>query len=437
MAQQDPDPVAVEEGTEREPAERRVEDAASSFPVVSNGNGTGTMPIEERVEGREGGNGDTQYGGGGSPREFLGLWVSFGSSFVVAVVAIAVHVFTGSAAILLDGMFNAAYALSGLFAIRVTSQAKRPDDLHFPFGRHWLEPLCNLIKSCLVIGVSIFALVDSLVVIGTGGRDVASAIAALAYAAFATSVGTGTALLLLFESRKLKSSILSTDLTNWTINAMISGVVLLVFGVQFILLERGFEEEARYIDPALVTGLVVLTSYFPVMAVRSSVFGLVNQAVESSESKKIRIALTESLRETLPAGALRSCVVRTVRPGNGFLIYGAAVLNQDAQISIPLLDAARRAAATRVKEELKDDGTGTGALVAWVDIEFTGDLDLVGAVCTCSSPVGSNSRLVQSEQRTSGGSRQDCNFVCCAGSKTKKSMCLVHPEGLDTDGETA
>ena len=88
------------------------------------------------------------------------------------MVGVAAALATGSGAILLDGLFNLCFAIAGGLTLRVASLLARPDDAEYPFGYLFFEPLINTAKGLLILGVSVFALVDAAVALATGGRAV-------------------------------------------------------------------------------------------------------------------------------------------------------------------------------------------------------------------------------------------------------------------------
>ena len=118
--------------------------------------------------------------------ERAALLLSAAAALVLGAVGVAAAVATGSGAILLDGLFNLCFFATALFTLRVAALLARPDDERYPFGYLFFEPLINTVKGLLILGVSLFALVDAAIALATGGRAVAFG-PAIAYAAFATA----------------------------------------------------------------------------------------------------------------------------------------------------------------------------------------------------------------------------------------------------------
>ena len=90
--------------------------------------------------------------------ETKALVVSTVAALVLGVIALAVALATGSGAILLDGAFNLCFFATALVTLRVAKLLERPDDRHYPFGYVQFEPLINMLKGLLILGVNLIAL---------------------------------------------------------------------------------------------------------------------------------------------------------------------------------------------------------------------------------------------------------------------------------------
>ncbi len=65
---------------------------------------------------------------------------------VIGCVGLYFFAVASSQAILLDGLFNLTYFITGLFTLKVARMVKQGDDAEFPFGYAAFEPLVNGIK---------------------------------------------------------------------------------------------------------------------------------------------------------------------------------------------------------------------------------------------------------------------------------------------------
>ena len=83
------------------------------------------------------------------------LLVSTIAALALGLLALAVALGTGSAAVLLDGVFNLCFFVTALATLRVAKLLQRPDDARYPFGYVQFEPLINMAKGLLILGVGL------------------------------------------------------------------------------------------------------------------------------------------------------------------------------------------------------------------------------------------------------------------------------------------
>ena len=89
--------------------------------------------------------------------------------------------------------------MTALVTLRVARLLERPDDQQYPFGYLHFEPLINMVKGLLILGVGLIALIDAAFSLYRGGTEVSAGLA-LAYAVFA-SVFCGGVFLALRRAR--------------------------------------------------------------------------------------------------------------------------------------------------------------------------------------------------------------------------------------------
>jgi predicted Co/Zn/Cd cation transporter (cation efflux family) len=205
------------------------------------------------------------------------LILSTVAALVIGIVAMVAAVLSGSQAILLDGLYNLAFFVTALFTLRVARLLARPDDAKYPFGYLYFEPLINTVKGLLILGVSGYALVNSLISLFSGGQELTLG-PALIYAAAATTACAATWLALRRANRSLRSPLIGADIGNWAVNTLISAGVFAAFVLAFLLKRAGLDTAALYVDPVLV-GIVVLISLgVPIRMAGQGLLALLNRA---------------------------------------------------------------------------------------------------------------------------------------------------------------
>jgi predicted Co/Zn/Cd cation transporter (cation efflux family) len=265
------------------------------------------------------------------------LILSTVAALAIGIVAMAAAVLSGSQAILLDGLYNLAFFVTALFTLRVARLLARPDDATYPFGYLYFEPLINTVKGLLILGVSGYALVNSVIALFSGGQDLTLG-PALVYAAAATATCAATWLVLRRANRRLGSPLIGADIGNWAVNTVISAGVFAAFVLAFLLKRAGLDTAALYVDPVLV-GLVVLISLgVPIRMAGEGLLALLNRAPPA----RITAAIEAVVRDRLSDLPHRAIYVRTVKPGRTAYVTIHVLLPENAALDLAAADALRR-----------------------------------------------------------------------------------------------
>lgn len=267
---------------------------------------------------------------------FMALLI--GSIGIIATLA------SNSQAILLDGLFNLIYFSVALVTIKVSTLASRPDNDAYPFGYSYFESLVNLCKGLLILGVSIFALVDAIAALLTGGREISAGLAVL-YALFATAACSLTAWVMHRSQRHVQSPLVSADKLNWVVNSMISAAVLAAFCLVILFEQIGLHTLVPYVDSVLVIAVVVLCLSVPVRMASQALQELLNKTPEDAVALPVRQAVARGLEE-IETVEVR---VRMVRPGRLLYVIVHVVLPDMPEVSIAKQDSLR----ARVDDEVR------------------------------------------------------------------------------------
>jgi cation diffusion facilitator family transporter len=238
------------------------------------------------------------------------LWLSGLGALGLGILAVGGAMLTGSVAILLDAAFNLTFFVIALVTLRIARLVQQPDDEDFPFGYQQHEPLINLIKALLVIAVSAYAMVDSLLVLVRGGAEVAAG-PALVYSMIALAVSAGVWWRLKRAAPGLRSPLVNNDLANWMVNTAIAGGMVVAFAVALALVRTGREPAAGYIDAAFVVAVVLLTITVPLREARDALGGLLNEAPDEATVAAVRADVAAALGGL----ELERFYLRVLRPG--------------------------------------------------------------------------------------------------------------------------
>lgn len=266
-------------------------------------------------------------------------------ALLIGCAGITATLASNSQAILLDGLFNLIYFSVALVTIKVSKLASRPDSESYPFGYSYFESLVNLCKGLLILGVSIFALVDALVALLSGGREIAAGLAVI-YALFATLACSLTAWVMHRSQRYTASPLIAADKLNWIVNSVISAAVLAAFCLVVLLEQLNLNTLVPYIDSVLVIAVVVLCLGVPVRMASQALKELLNKTPEEAIAAPVRDAISQALAET----HTQEVRVRMVRPGRLLYVMVHVVLpDEGATTSLTAQDDLR----ARIDEQVR------------------------------------------------------------------------------------
>ena len=275
------------------------------------------------------------------------LTLSAVMSLVLGSVGLGLAVLTGSQVILLDGLFNLIYFAIALLTVRVAYLVSQPDTEKYPFGFAYFESLVNAGKGLLILGVSLLALGDSVLVLFAGGREIVASLA-IFYAAFATFTSTTTFLILRRVRQGNSSPLVDADYENWFINTIISASVLLAFCLIPLARWLGYDGIVPYVDPILVAFVVVVFCLgVPFRMASRAIKELLNRAPPRHIRGPVREAVDEALAH-LPS---HHHLVRMVRPGRTLYLSVYVVMPEDYPLEgIAELDRIRGDLDARVRQ---------------------------------------------------------------------------------------
>ncbi|MDP3536560.1 MAG: cation diffusion facilitator family transporter [Halomonas sp.] len=289
-------------------------------------------------------------------------------ALLIGSAGIAGTLLSNSQAILLDGLFNLIYFTVALVTIKVSKLANLPDSEAYPFGYSYFESLVNLCKGLLILGVSIFALVDAVAALLTGGRAISPGVAVV-YALFATAACSLTAWVMHRSQRHVRSPLVSADKLNWIVNSVISAAVLAAFCLVMLFERIGWQVILPYVDSVLVIAVVVLCLGVPVRMASQALRELLNKAPEEAIAVPIRQAVARALAD-IDTHEVR---VRMVRPGRLLYVIVHVVLSKDlSEASLANQDRLRQ----RIDEEVRREHSPVVC-----DVVFTADTRWAAPSC--------------------------------------------------------
>ncbi|POR05490.1 cation diffusion facilitator family transporter [Alkalispirochaeta sphaeroplastigenens] len=228
--------------------------------------------------------------------ERLALRISLVGTMVMAGSDLVVGSLVNSNAILLDGVFSLlSMGMTGL-SLYTAFLISKPDDECFQFGYAHLEPLINVVNGVFILSACLFAFVQGLRTLLTGGREIALEFA-LVYTIFTTLFCFGIFFIERHIARVANSEIVRVDTQEWLVDGILSGTILVGFSVALILSLRGYAHLGPYVDPVLVTGMSLAASILPFKVLRRNFAEVLLVAPEDTYQDAVEALVKELCRK--------------------------------------------------------------------------------------------------------------------------------------------
>ncbi|WP_263264787.1 cation transporter [Pseudomonas sp. RIT-PI-S] len=206
------------------------------------------------------------------------LRVSIAVTVLVASFGIAFGLLSGSFSIVFDGVYSLADAsMSGLALVvatlirRHTSEGFASQRLaaRFNMGFWHLEPMVLGLNGTLLCGVTLYALINAVGSLLSGGRTLEFGFA-IVYAALTTVACFSLAALEFRANKRIASDFVALDARSWVMSGSISLALLLAFIVGSLAQGSAYAWIGPYVDPAVLAGICLVILPLPLRTIRQA-----------------------------------------------------------------------------------------------------------------------------------------------------------------------
>ena len=298
------------------------------------------------------------------------LKISIGVTILIACSGILFGIVTGSFSIAFDGVYSLADASMSTLALVVARLIANDTDpnrgkgklrARFSLGFWHLEPIVLGLNGILLMSVAVYALINAIISILSGGHALEFDYAIL-YAAITLVACLTMAIVVRKKNATIRSEFLTLDATAWIMSAGITAALLIAFIAGFFVEGTSLAWIAPYIDPAVLALVSVVIIPMPI--------GTVRQALSD-----ILLMTPEPLR-----ARIEDVAVDVVRE-QAFLSHRAYVARIGRLMQVELYFIVPAGMPARTIEEwdqLRDDigaRIGSEGPNRWLTIAFTADTE--------------------------------------------------------------
>jgi predicted Co/Zn/Cd cation transporter (cation efflux family) len=286
------------------------------------------------------------------------LKFSIALTVILGVVGVASGLATSSQAIIFDGMYSFVDVVPTIASLIVVKLIAHGSSHRFQYGYWHLEPLVALLRDSILAVACIYAAVDALNGLVSGGSDVAYGMAAV-WAGALSIIGIAMTLFLARRARALQSPMLKIDSRSWLVSASLSLALLLGFGVALGLQSTRFEKWVPYLDAIALLVMALAMLPVPLIGLWRSLSDVLQVAPNELDS------MVHSVMDSVVSErAFVDYSSYVAKVGRARFVEIHVLVAPDSRIDTAAADAIRRDIANRLNAAWPN---------FWLTVDFTAD----------------------------------------------------------------
>lgn len=263
--------------------------------------------------------------------------------------------------VILNGIFSLVSLVGSVLYLTAAKLVSRPADRRFQYGYAHVEPLVNGVNALLVLVICIYALVNGIEGLRSGG-DAVDAGSVVWFGALTAVVSLSIGGYEMRIARLTGSQLVRNDGREWLLDAAFSLVTLVGFAALFVLPEPQRDLWARYADSVLVMVLALLFLPVPIGVLRRNVGELLHMG---SEDDAITGRVEATMRAIRSEHDIRTHSTHVAKVGRSHLVEVNIVVG-------PRFELQTVAAQDGLRERIWA-AVGRPIHEAWLTINITAD----------------------------------------------------------------
>ncbi|GAB3062751.1 cation diffusion facilitator family transporter [Salinicoccus sesuvii] len=271
------------------------------------------------------------------------IMISIIGGLTFAVLGIVWGILADSQMIQFDGYYSFISVLLSILSMLALRFIEKEDEERFPFGKESFIPLTITIKYVGILVLILISLVQAASALFSGGNEM-SMTTGIAYALIST-LGCFIAYFY-FRSKGARDEIVSAEMNQWRMDALLSGGVLLGFVIGWILSFTPLDRFVSYIDPLMVIIVAVYFIKVPLLEMYTALRELLEMAPRHQISDVVETEVALLSREH----DFEDYALRMQKMGPKLYIEVDFVVPLDTDIRISVQDDIRRQLRTRLTD---------------------------------------------------------------------------------------
>lgn len=286
------------------------------------------------------------------------LKFSIALTVFLGVLGVASGIITGSQAIIFDGMYSFVDVVPTVVSLLVVKLIARGTSQRFQFGYWHLEPLVGVLRDSILVVACIYAAIDAVNTLASGGHDVEYGLAAL-WAGILCGFGLAMTLFLSRRAKALQSPMLKLDARSWLVSACLSLALLLGFGIATALAGTPLQGWIPYLDAIALLSMALIMLPMPMIGLWRSMSDVLQVAPDELDTR-VHTVMDSIVKER----GFLDYSSYIAKAGRGRFVEIHVLVSPESRIDTASADAIRREIAKRL-----DAATPN----FWLTIDFTAD----------------------------------------------------------------
>jgi cation diffusion facilitator family transporter len=286
------------------------------------------------------------------------LKFSIALTVFLGVLGVASGIITGSQAIIFDGMYSFVDVVPTVVSLLVVKLIARGTSQRFQFGYWHLEPLVGVLRNSILVVACIYAAIDAVNTLASGGHDVEYGLAAL-WAGILCGIGLAMTLFLSRRAKALQSPMLKLDARSWLVSAFLSLALLLGFGIATALTGTPLQGWIPYLDAIALLSMALIMLPMPLIGLWRSMSDVLQVAPDELDTR-VHTVMDSIVKER---GFLEYSSY-IAKAGRGRFVEIHVLVSPESRIDTATADAIRREVAKRLDAVTPN---------FWLTIDFTAD----------------------------------------------------------------
>ena len=277
---------------------------------------------------------------------------------LLGVLGVASGLVTKSQAIIFDGMYSFVDVMPTLMSLLVVKLLAQGNSQRFQYGYWHLEPLVAVLRDSILVVACIYAAVDAVTTLSSGGHDVEYGRAA-AWAGVLCVIGISMTLFMARRAKLLQSPMLEVDARSWVVSTCLSLALLIGFVIATVLAGTPYQDWVPYVDGIALLSMALIMLPMPMIGLWRSMSDVLQVAPDELHAR-----VQQVMESVLKERAFPEYSSYIAKAGRGRFVEIHVLVGPGSTMDIATADAIRRDVSDRLN---------AGTPNFWRTIDFTAE----------------------------------------------------------------